>query len=249
LIEMAGVMAVSETPSAPCPLPDLSPETYARWRATELGPITEDLQHDLMLHLIGNVTRKKVLEIGCGDGKLAVELSRRGAYVTGIDASKDMIDAARRRADAGGVHVDLRVASAQSLPFPEAEFDVVVAVTVLCFVEDATPAFAEIARVLKPGSRLVIGELNKWSTWASERRVRAWLGSALWKRGRFRTPRELRALAGGAGLEPGRVIGANFYPRSARAARLMKPFDARLGRLTTFGAAFVALVGTKPTAA
>jgi len=147
------------------------------------------------------------------------------------------------------MHVDLRVASAQSLPFSEAEFDVVVAVTILCFVEDATPAFAEITRVLKPGSSLVIGELSKWSAWAAGRRVRAWLGSALWKRGRFRTPRELCALARGAGLEPGRVMGANFYPRSVRAARLMKPFDARLGRLTTFGAAFIALVATKPTAA
>jgi len=242
-------MAVSETPSAHCPLPDLDPETYARWRATELGSLTEDLQHGLMLRLIGDVARKKVLEIGCGDGKLAVELSRRNAHVTGIDASKDMIDAARRRAEAAGVHVDLRVASAQSLPFSEAEFDVVVAVTILCFVEDATPAFAEITRVLKPGSSLVIGELSKWSAWAAGRRVRAWLGSALWKRGRFRTPRELCALARGAGLEPGRVMGANFYPRSVRAARLMKPFDARLGRLTTFGAAFVALVATKPTAA
>jgi hypothetical protein len=79
--------------------------------------------------------------------------------------------------------------------------------------------------------------------------VRAWLGSALWKRGHFRTPRDLRALAPDAGLEPGRVMGANFYPRSTRAARRMKPFDARLGRLTTFGAAFVAHVATKPTAA
>jgi ubiquinone/menaquinone biosynthesis C-methylase UbiE len=160
--------------------------------------ITEELQHSLMLRLIENVGDKQILDIGCGDGKLAVELAQRGANVIGIDASKDMIDAARHHADGRGVHVDLRVASAQSLPFPEAEFDVVVAVTILCFVEDATPAFAEITRVLKPGSRLVIVELSKWSTWAAERRVRAWLGSTLWKRGRFRTPRELRASPRGA---------------------------------------------------
>jgi len=46
-----------------------------------------------------------------------------------------------------------------------------------------------------------------------------------------------------------RVIGSNLYPRSARAARRMKTFDARRRRLNTFGAAFVALVATKPTTA
>lgn len=127
-----------------------------RGRASELGVITEDLQHALMLSLFGDVAGKQVLEIGCGDGKLALELARRGAQVTGIDASQAMIDAAHQRADAGGNPLDLSAAMAQSLPFPDARFDVFVAVTILCFVEDVT----EIARVLNPCGRLVIGELH-----------------------------------------------------------------------------------------
>ena len=63
--------------------------------------------------------------------------------------------------------------------------------TVLCFVQDAAPVFAEIIRVLRPSGKLMIGELGKWSSWAAARRIRAWLGSLLWRRGRFRTATEL----------------------------------------------------------
>lgn len=239
-------MAAGNEPAPACPIPDLGPDTYARWRASSLGAITEDLQHALVLRLIGDVTGRSVLDVGCGDGKLAVELARRGAHVTAVDVSPAMIEAARTRAAAAGVRLDLRLAATQALPFAASQFDIVTAITILCFVADAKPAFAEIARVLKPGGRLVIGELNRWSTWAAERRLRAWLGSALWRQGRFRTPQELRGLASGAGLVPQSVMGATFYPRIGWAARAMRPLDAPLGRLTTVGAAFIALSATKP---
>lgn len=239
-------MVISERPPAHDPLPGIGPDTYARWRASELGKITEELQHSLLLRLIENVADKQILDIGCGDGKLAVELTRRGADVIGIDASQDMLNAARQRAAESDTHVELRLATAQSLPFPADRFDMVIAMTILCFVEDAIPVFAEIARVLKPGGKLVIGELNKWSTWAAVRRLRAWLGSALWRRGRFRTPRELRSLAQSAGLEPGPIIGAIYYPRFTLAARIMKRVDTRLGSMITFGAAFLAMTARKP---
>jgi len=119
-------------------------------------------------------------------------------------------------------------------------------VTILCFVEDAAPAFAEMARVLRPGGRLVIGELGKWSTWSVSRRLRGWFGARLWRQARFRTPRELRSLAAAAGLHPEIVRGAIYYPRLAPAARLLAPFDETLGRLTPVGAAFLALCATKP---
>ncbi|MDA8051531.1 MAG: class I SAM-dependent methyltransferase [Rhodospirillales bacterium] len=229
-------------------LPGLGPEAYAAWRGSGIGLLTERLERRLILELLGGMRGKSVLEIGCGDGDLALDLARRGARVVGIDSSPRMIAAARARAEAERGEAEFLVAAAAGLPFASARFDLVVAVTILCFVADARPVFAEIARVLRPGGRLVIGELGRWNSWAAVRRVRAWSGSALWRGARFRTPAELAALARGAGLAPGPVRGAIYFPRWLPAGRLLAPLDHRLGRLTPFGAAFLALAASRPPA-
>ncbi len=227
-------------------VPDLGPEVYARWRASELGMLTERLERDVVLQRIGCVEGQSVLDIGCGDGDLALELWRRGAQVVGVDASERMIGAARERAAGEHAPVAFHVAGAAALPFPDQHFDLVAAVTILCFVAEPAPVFQESARVLRPGGRLVICELGRWSSWAAERRIRAWLGSRLWRRGHFRTAGELQDLCRHAGLSPGPVRGAIYYPRWTAAARVLAPFDATLSRLGTFGAAFLALAALKP---
>jgi ubiquinone/menaquinone biosynthesis C-methylase UbiE len=232
--------------SSRAPIPDLGPEVYARWRASGIGATTERVERQLILELIGDVSGCRVLDIGCGDGEFALELMKRGAIVTGIDSSPAMIDAARSRATKHNTDITFQVAVAEHLPFPAERFDVVTAITILCFVGDAGSVFSEIARVLRPCGRLVIGELGKWSTWAAARRIRAWLGSRLWRQGRFRTANEIRGLAEQVGLVVKSVRGAIYYPRWGFAARLLSPCDPVLGRLTTIGAGFVTLSAIKP---
>jgi ubiquinone biosynthesis O-methyltransferase len=222
------------------------PSAYDRWRGSTLGRITDEIELDLILDLIGDVSGRTVLDVGCGDGELAVELWKRGAKVTGIDVSARMIESARERALQHDADVTFKVATAQDLPFAPHAFDVVVAVTVLCFVEDAAAVLRETARVLRPGGRLVIGELGRWNTWAAARRIRGWLGNPLWRQARFRTADELRLVAHGAGFLVEALQGAIYYPSCGLAARLFGPVDRHIGRLATFGAAFLALAATKP---
>lgn len=74
--------------------PYLGPETYIRWRVSGSGAITERLETGLILELVGDVSGRSLLDVGCGDGAFALELAKRGAAVTGIDSSAVMIDAA-----------------------------------------------------------------------------------------------------------------------------------------------------------
>ena len=164
---------------APSELPaesDTLAESYSRWRSTKLGQITDRLEERLILELLGDVEGLDVLDVGCGDGALAAALSRRGGRVTELDPDPRMLDAARTRAKAESLDLNLVPGRAEALPFADETFDYVVAVTVLCFIPQADKAIAEMARVLRPGGRLVIGELGKWNLWATFRRIRGWLG-------------------------------------------------------------------------
>ena len=219
----------------------IGPEAYASWRATPLGKVTEAIEQRLIFDLMGDIDHARVLDAGCGDGALACAAALRGAAVIGVDPDPAMLAAARARAKQAGVEAAFSEGRIESLPFADASFDVVVAITVLCFVADAAAALRELVRVLRPGGRLVLGELGRWSLWALIRRVRGWLGASTWVAARFRTASELRALAEQAGLRVTTTRGAVFYPPLGLCARVLSPADLGLGRLTTVGAAFLAM--------
>jgi SAM-dependent methyltransferase len=225
----------------------VGPDAYARWRATTLGRVTEALEQRLMLELAGPVEGRRVLDVGCGDGELAAAFVERGAWVVGIDVDGAMLRAAAARpSPRPGRHAWFVQGRGEHLPFFAAAFDCVVAVTMLCFVSDRARTVRELARVLRPGGRLVIGELGRWSAWAARRRVRGWLGSRLWRAAHFSTAPELSALVEGAGLIVDAVRGSVFYPPVGCLARPLALLDRWLGPRTTAGAAFIAVAAVKP---
>lgn len=224
----------------------VGPESYDIWRRTRLGAITEASEIELIFQLAGPLQGRRLLDAGCGDGFYLVEAARRGAQVNGVDISEAMLIVARRRASDAGVNVELHRGDIEALPFEDDTFHIVTAITVLCFVPDPRQAVDEMARVLTPGGRLVIGELGRWNTWAAWRRLRGWLGSKTWQRATFHSGRQLIDLVEAAGLEVEDVRGAIYYPPSGLAARLFSRFEDRLGWATILGAAFVAVTAVKP---
>jgi ubiquinone/menaquinone biosynthesis C-methylase UbiE/catechol 2,3-dioxygenase-like lactoylglutathione lyase family enzyme len=96
-----------------------------------------------------------LLEVGVGSGRLLSALAGRGWDVTGIDAAPRMVELARGRLP----DAKLEVARAEELPFADASFDAVVAIGVLEYV-DLEESLRQLARVLRPGGRAVLGLLN-----------------------------------------------------------------------------------------
>ena len=219
---------------------------YARWRSSRLGEITDTLERQLLFELAGPVAGKRLLDVGCGDAALAAEFVRRGAVATGLDADPAMVAAARQRTKMEGVQLHLVEGQAEGLPFKNSEFELVLAVTTLCFVRDAKRVIMEMTRVLKPGGRLIIGELGRWSIWAAHRRIRGWLGDSTWRVALFHTASKLHRLLAAAKLDVVETRGAAHYPPCGIAAQCFAPFDLWLGRQTTLGSAFIAVTAIKP---
>jgi len=97
----------------------------------------------------------EVLEVAIGTGR-NLPYYPAGTRLTGIEFSPAMLELARRQADQLGLEVDLRLGDAQALRFPDASFDTVVCTLSLCAIPDQRQAVAEMARVLRPGGRLLL---------------------------------------------------------------------------------------------
>ena len=111
----------------------------------------------VMLDLCGDVRGQRMLDIGCGEGRFCRMLAERGASVTGIDVIAEMAQTARAR---GSAHDAYSLASADKLPFAAATFDLAVSYVTLVDIVEYAAAIHEAARVLRPGGRFVIANLN-----------------------------------------------------------------------------------------
>ncbi|WP_264210339.1 methyltransferase domain-containing protein [Leisingera thetidis] len=126
---------------------------------------------------------ERILDLGCGNGLLTLELSRAvgpGGHVAGLDASPQMLAAARLRLEGRG-NTTLTEGDAARLPFDDAGFDKAAALQVFEYLTDRRPALRALHKALKPGGRLVAGDIH-WDTlaWHSdntrrmERMLEAW---------------------------------------------------------------------------
>ena len=130
---------------------ELEAENWVRWARTpghdaywDYAPIF----FDEMVPAAG----RRTLELGCGEGRVVRDLTRRGHRVVGLDASPTLLGHARG-ADPAGRYV---LADAARVPFADEAFDLVVAYNSLMDIEDMEAAVREAGRVLETGGRLCV---------------------------------------------------------------------------------------------
>ncbi len=115
--------------------------------------------------------RPRVLDLGCGDGRLTLELARFAGSVVGIDRREAVLRQARTALERAGVeHVELHRADLHDLPLADATFDLAVLSQSLHHAGDPRTVLSEAARVLAPGGRVLVLDLQPHTeTWVHER--------------------------------------------------------------------------------
>lgn len=106
---------------------------------------------------LGNLAGTRVLELGCGAGKMAVLLAKSGAHVTAFDLSSESVRVTRQRATLNNVKLAPLVSSGEFLPFSDASFDIIIGKSILHHLV-IEPGKHEIFRVLRPGGKAVFIE-------------------------------------------------------------------------------------------
>jgi SAM-dependent methyltransferase len=114
---------------------------------------------DLFFELLPQPGRR-TLDIGCGEGRLPRDLKALGHEVVGVDGSPTMVDHAREADPAMNIHL----ADAARLPFPDGFADLAVAFMSLDDIDDAAGAVREAARVLEPGGRFCLAIIHPFGS-------------------------------------------------------------------------------------
>ena len=179
--------------------------------------------------------RMSLLEVGCGGGLLSEELAALGFAVTGVDPSRESIDAARKHARRAAGKIDYQVAHGESLPFKDSAFDAVACCDVLEHVPQWEAVLAEVARVLRPGGVLLFDTINRTAAsrliyvqvtqnWPLTRIAPKDLH--VWRM--FITPQELKTSLERRNLHLMQLQGARVSAGNIRALRLIRRYKKGL---------------------
>lgn len=98
-----------------------------------------------------------LLDVACGAGQLTIPAAQRGIHVTGVDLAANLVEQAQRRAQSEGLPIQIDQGDVEALPYPDASFDFVLSLIGAMFAPRPELVAREMARVCRPGGKVIMG--------------------------------------------------------------------------------------------
>jgi len=133
----------------------LQQETWTAGDFPKMG-VELSIVGELLCESVPVLAGDRVLDVGTASGNTALAAARRRAVVTGVDLTPAMLERARLRAAAEGLHIDFQHGDATALTFEDASFDVVMSTFGAIFAPDPEKTAAEMARVCRRGGKIAM---------------------------------------------------------------------------------------------
>ncbi len=215
---------------------------YDSWYTTPMGRFVDEVETRLAFELFTPEKGMTVLDAGCGTGNFSIKLAERGAPVTGIDLSTEMMAVAQEKARRRDLNIEFLEMNIYDQAFPDNYFDGVFSMAVFETLDESQQAFKELMRVLKPGKFLMIGTIRKDSAWGKsyEKRIQE-DPNTIYRFSVFKSLQEFEDLDREHLIKTGQCL---FIPPDAPVERFNQDEEERLSRTEAGG--FMAGLWQKP---
>lgn len=173
---------------------DKEAKSYDSWYKTKLGSFIDKVETDLAFRLFKPQKGMKILDIGCGTGNFSIKLAKMGCKVVGIDISDEMLNIAKEKAENEGLEIEFYNMDVYNLKFQDNYFDGAFSMAAFEFIKEPERAIEEIFRVVKKGSQIMIGTINKDSKWGELYLSEEFQKNSVFKYADFKTLDDLKKL-------------------------------------------------------
>jgi len=213
---------------------------YDQWYKTKLGAFVDEVETKLVLSLFKPTEGMKILDVGCGTGNFSIKLAEMGFEVIGIDISEDMLAKARKKANEKGLNIQFRIMDVYNLDFSDNTFDGVLSMAAFEFIKKPQDAYNEIYRVLKQSGKILIGTINRESSWGELYLSKQFQDNSIFKYAEFKSINELKSLNNAEIVDSGECL---FIPPNTEEKNVNMKLEEELS--TTEGGGFICVLWKK----